>query len=228
MSEWVREREESVGVWLRWGRRDEHLPYLQQYGLWKNTKTNIMYVWCPPHCVHAHISSYQWELFCSHMMTSSSALYQLDLSFFSFFLCNLLLFLLLLLHLLLICCFSLFRAIYLHHSLLAKLVFYFILLVVWHAWLFIAVPLVTKVWAKQFSSSSFPSHPSNSPIFVFFFSSPTVTSLTMQLPRWYTSSSVVTSSFQLFRWLLDTQREYWGTLWAKTTPLFLVQPSLCE
>ena len=50
----------------------------------------------------------------------------------------------------------------------------------------------------------------------------------MQLPRSYTSSSVVTSSFQLFRWLLDTQREYWDTLWAKTTPLFLVQPSLCE
>ena len=40
-----------------------------------------------------------------------------------------------------ICCFSLFRAIYLRHSLLAKLVFYFILLVVWHGW------LVTKVWA---------------------------------------------------------------------------------
>ena len=50
----------------------------------------------------------------------------------------------------------------------------------------------------------------------------------MQLPRSSTSSSVVTSSSQLFRWLLDTQREYWGTLWAKTTPLFLVEPSLCE
>ena len=50
----------------------------------------------------------------------------------------------------------------------------------------------------------------------------------MQLSRLFTSSSVVTSSSQLFRWLLDTQREYWSTLWAKTTPLFLVQPSLCE